>query len=280
MDELIVAFIENYYSDELKQEIYRSLYLIENFESDRIYDTLINLIHQESVLPVEDITDYFVTELVNKLKFILQEHKINPVEDINIQNLNEILNALYIIQDLEDYTGIIRLLESLESDTEILIQILAELCILSETEILGCIESFDETILKNLKQFIYSKEKDVVEVTDLDFINNIKDFFIVFDSNTVGKVLINSGMRINSSVKFYIQYLSKDILIGTNENIALNILSVLMLTTEGQRDPINIYRKISFYLFQNLNTSSIIEIEIIKLLNKYNEYKKAKQMAK
>lgn len=279
MDELVAAFIENFFSDELKQEILRSLDLIEKFNSDIIYDDLINLIHQSEVLSTEDISDYFVTELVDKLKFILRAHRIEPNNEIPIQKLNEILNALYIIQNLEDYTGIIRLLESFESDTEILIKIIAELCTLDETEVLECIANFDGVILKNLKQFIYSKEKEPLEISNETFIFNIKCFFELFQINTVGKVLLDSGMRIDSNVKFYIQYLSKDILIGNDENKALNILSVLMLTTEGQKDPINIYRKISFYLFQNLNTTALVETEFIKLLNKYNEYKNAKQIA-
>lgn len=276
MDELVAAFIDNFYSDELKQEILRSLDLIEKFESDNIYDTLINLINQSETLSTEDICDYFVTELVNKLNFILREHKIITNPDTPIQKLNEILNALYLIQNLEDYTGIIRLLESFESDTEILVQILSELCVLSESEILECIYDFDAIILKNLKQFIYSKEKEPIEINDQNFINNIKTFFELFKINTVGQVLIKSGIKLNFSIKFYLQYLSKDILIGDNENIALNILSVLMITSEGQKDPVNVYRKISFHLFQNLNTTSIIEVELIKLLNKYNEYKNAK----
>lgn len=277
MDNDILNFIDDYFHFELKQEILRSFNLLESFKVNIIYEDFVDILSQHGFKSNDYLRDAFVRKLTDKLIFILNEHTIKVNDDLDVFQLNELVSSLLLIQDLEDYTGIIRVLESFEQDEEKLSLILSDLCALDQTDILLSLESFNPVILTKLKEFIYSKEKEEEkEIQPEDFTNNLKHFFILYSDETLGRIL-SRDIYLGLSFENYINYIDPFILKLDDASLALNLLSVLMLSTDGQIDPINIYRKYSLAIVQDMNRVANVEVHLMKFLSQYLEYKKAKE---
>lgn len=282
MDELIVAFINDSYSDELKQEIYKSFILFDKFEYDLAYQDFIDLLMYTVNMTNDDVRDNFIRILHSKLDYILQQHTIKLVDDVSLEQKNMILDGLYLVQDLEDYTGIIRELESFNTDHEQLATVLADLCSVEQVDILVLIEDFSPVLLTNLKNYIYGKEQlkaqtDVKEHQNI--ITTLKLFFKLYGEDNIGHSLIVSNVALNQTMELYLEYSKGAIVVDNDHQTASNILSIIYMTSNGINNPIEVYRNYSSNLIGNLNQISRIEALIIRMVAKINEHKQAERHA-
>ena len=254
MNELIDVFLENYFTEEFKDEVYRSFNLFDKYEYLDAYSEFVNIITDYNQSSTDDLKDKFVIELQTRLDYVLNEHTIKLVETTTIEEKNEILSALLLIQNLEDYSGIINTLESLESNEEQLAIILSDLCLLSDVKIMELVESFDSTILSKLKQFIYSKETDNQDIdeetqkTKLNITNNLKLFFELSGTNNLAYLLISSSIIVGELFETYLSYIEDDIVSKSDEQTAINILSMIYLSSNGYNAPLLTFRKYSYRL--------------------------------
>lgn len=277
MDELIAIFVDNHFSEEFKQEIERSFGLIDFFEYKDAYSGFVDILTEESVQSREDMKDRFVKELHNKLNFMLQEHTIVSTPEATVFEKNEILLALAHIQKLEDYTGVIRVLESLEPDEIKFATIISDLSTLDESTVLSVVSTFNPRVLDILKQYIYNKE-DVVdssEMVDSKLLNHFKLFTSIYGEDNLGSIMLTNGMRAGQRFDTYLTYVESDIVSDNDDKTALNILSCIYLSYDGLNSPLLVYRKYSTRLLHDLNRISRIEVKILSMIAKLSEYKKA-----
>jgi len=276
MDELIKFFINNYYTDELKIELNTSFDIFSRYEYNEAYSKIIDLLNDNNFMTSSDAIDSFTSIINSGLDFILKEHTITLNDNATIVDKNELLIALLRIQDLEDYESIICVLESLETDEEKLSLILSDLCKLDQIRILTIIDSFNNSILKLLKQFIYKKEKlnsESIEQIQIDIETNLK-LFIKFkkDNNLINNIL--GTMVIGSSFNNYLSFFGDDIIANSDEETANNILALLYMSLDGYVSPLSTYRIFSYDILQNLDKVSKIETIILNIINAFNEFKK------
>jgi len=280
MDNMLYTFLLENYNNDLTQELLRSFKILEDFQLNEIYDDFYDIITRTDSLNNDDMRDLVVNKLADKLKFVLREHKIVIKDDTNIQTINELCNSLLVIQDMSDYTGIIRILESFETDDEKLSLIISDLSVLDQTDVLISLESFEPSILDTLKNFIYTKEIDSQGVKlDEDYKENIALFFKHYNTPTIGSVLLPEVL-LGLPIKSYLHYFENELLSLPDETLGLNILSLLMLSSDGNKDPLSTYRAISFNLIQDLNRTSSVEVFIINKIKAFLDFKKANNHAK
>lgn len=278
MDKLIIDFITAYFTYDLQVEIYRSFRLLNDYEYNDAFAGFVDIINNESYVSAEDMKDQFIIELNSKLNFILKEHTIELTNEATIFDKNEILVAFLLIQDLEDYTGIISLLESFESKEEKLSLILSDLTMLDQAKVLELVVSFSDTMLDTLKQFIYEIENNKPEKANgskFITINNLKQLFSCLGKDNLGYLLAKSGVIVGERFETYLPYTDKDLVANTDEQTALNILSLIYMSSDGINNPLLLYRKYSFQILQDLNKVSRIEVLVVSMVNKLNEFKKA-----
>lgn len=282
MDELLDVFLDAYASVELKEEIARSFSLFDFFEYKQVNSILTDVVingDQRS-----DATyDLFLQKLNECLDFVLQAHTLVLNSEATIYQKNEILTALGNLQRLEDYTSIIRTLESFEPNDQQLSLILSEQCQLDQGQILTLIDSYNPSVLLKLKDYIYAFESEMIEHVPDGFDKMIKGFIQVFEKpediqnnnfNYLGSIFYSNGIILNMEFEQYLPFLEDNFNPTQEEETSLHLLSVLLLSSDGQASPLETYRKYSFQLLQDLNKTSSIEIHFSKNLAHLNEYLK------
>lgn len=274
MDELLEIFVENYFTEELKSEIQRSFNLFDFYNYVQAYTGFVDIINDQSQQDNDTMRDRFILEVHKKLDFLLEQHTIIMNSEADIFEKNEVLLALAHIQRLEDYTGIIRLLESLEPDEVQFSEIISELSQLVPEKILLIVESFSPTLLKNLKQFIYSKENEEVEEPNIPLIENMKFFVKRYGENNVGAQMFGFNTILGEKFSTYLPYIEKELVGDDDQQTALNILSVIYMSLEGYNSPLLVFRKYSYRLLQDLNRVSRVETKLLNIIADFTDYKK------
>lgn len=277
MDEILKDYIESTFNFEMKLEIYKSFnlffdYSLENFEEDFIEITML-----ESKTAKEDNQDRFIILLNEKIDFIVRAHQLKLSEEATLEQKNELLRALFRLQSLEDYTGVISILETTESNLEKFAIIIADISNLDEATVHELVISDDFTLLASLKSYIYLKEdSEYQEVNESEeVVEQAKHFFKFFDGDYVGRRLAKSvllGQRFES----YLPFIEDSIVVPDNDETAINILSIIYISSDTFNDPLNSYRKHSLRILHDLNAVSKIEEHVIGLIGKFEEYKKVK----
>lgn len=187
--------------------------------------------------------------------------------------------ALAHVQKLRDYTPILRVLESFESDEVQLAQILAEMTMMSEGHILELIDSFSPSMLTKLRDYVYTKDKDVYtpESVNSSVIRHLKDFGTLFNDKALGLLMLENGVLPGAKFETYVNLVDlPDIVVDDLDVTAQNILSVIYLSCDGYNSPLLVYRKYSYQLLADLNKTSAVEVKILGMIAKLTEYEKAR----
>ena len=278
MDEIIQVFIDTYLHDDIQTEVRRSFDLFDFYDYKQAYSSFIDILTDETNQSKDDMRDNFINELNIKLNYVLEQHTIVTTHGTTIHEKNELLLALAHIQDLKDYTPIIRVLESLESNEEQLANILADLSMLEESKILNILDNFSPTILKRLRDFIYAKEKEVIEedLTKDAVLANLKDFNQLFGEDNVGVTMLTDGVLTGARYETYLPYMEDELVVENDLATAKNILSTIYMSSDGYNSPLLVYRKYSYRLIQDLNKVSRVEVLILDMIAKITELQGAR----
>jgi hypothetical protein len=284
MDELIASFINVTYTTELKNEIRRSFQLADLFQYKYLSINLLDLLTIAYENDSNMLADRFILTLHAGLDYILNEHNITLTEDTSIRTKNEILSALNVVQDLEDYTSIICILESFEDDAVKLSTVISDLCVLDVTDVMVSLESFDDSILTTLKDYIYGKESTVHEtITDdvTGYIDNLKVFISLYGDETIGSKFIEGGFSLGEPIEVYLGFLEADFTnITDDKTVAMHVLSLIYMSQGSLSNPIDVYREHSAMLLKDLSRVSAIEVMILDMISKVEEVKNANQLTK
>jgi hypothetical protein len=221
--------------------------------------------------------DMFVDELNVQLNFVLQQHMVKLVDTATVSEKNEILLALAHVQNLEDYTGIIRTLETFESPESQFARVIAELSMLDESKVIELVETLNPRVLEILKTYIYKKEEanEKAETVDPKQLKQIRFFAQVLGKETLGGQLVASGIRVGEYFETYLDLVQDHVVAENDEVTASNVLSVIYLSVDGLNSPLLVYRKYSYRLLQDIDKVSRVETAILNLIAKLNEYQKA-----
>lgn len=273
MDETIAGYINTAFSPEIQALIFKSFDIYEKFDYTNVEEDFIDLIMDASNMHSEDLHDKFIILINEKLDYIVGQHKITLSKDTTLSQRIEFCEGLYRLQYMEDYTGISNALESLEPNDEILALIMSDVTSLTDIEIREIIEDFNPIVLASLKSFIATKDKEEIKVENTDLATRIKYFFHLFERNSIGRNLV-SVVLIGQRFSEYLPFVKEEIIKGSDEDIAFNLYSVLILSIDGYNNPLVVYRKYAEELFTNINKISLIEEFMIKFINQFNEFMK------
>ena len=278
MDILVSEYVNQTFTEEYKQDILTSFDLFEKFNYLDYEESLIDVINNQSYLTGADLKDSFVLELNKKLDYVINQHEIYLTDEATVEDKIEIMSALYCFQNLEDYTGVIRMLESFESDYEILSVIISDICMLTSTRMMTILDRFSPSLLINMKLYITNleaTEENNDERADNKILINLKKYFKFLEQSCLAEYFIRDGIRIGQRFYSYISYCENSIVSSYDETTAKNFLSIILMSSDGYNNPLMVYRKYGYRILQDLNRVSSVETHVIRLLNNFNERKKA-----
>jgi hypothetical protein len=276
MDELIETFLESFFIEDFIVEVHRSFDLFDFFEYSQAYIGFTDIATDHQNTHNEELKDRFVIELHKKLDYVLQQHEVVLNDQATIYHKNEVLTALAHLQKLEDYTGIIRCLESMMADEEQFATIIADTSKLEMEDVLTILQSVSSISLETLKEYIYKKEQEAEQAEELplDLLSNFKSFHELNGTNTLGAKMVENGMLVGNRFSTYLSYIESDVVTTDIKQTALNILSCIYLSIDGYNSPLLVYRKYSFRLLQDLVKVGAVETAILSLIAAFSEYKK------
>lgn len=273
MDALIVTFLSLHHPHEYQREVYRSFQLLEGFEYPNIYSTYIDLLTLESYKSSDQLIDEFDRALHVQLDRVLHEHFIFLTTEATFIQKNEILQALLTLQSLDDYSPVMTILESMESDDEIIAAIIEEYSAIDSSEFLSILDEFNSCTLMKLKEYI--EQKSVVQqeqVSYQDLLPRLKQFMKLHGKESVGYGLLSHDVKPGHAFNVYLELLGDQL-----EPTAINIASLILLDPVSLQSPIAIFNQYSQQLFPDMRHIPIIEAELLRLFNTLDEHVRASQ---
>jgi hypothetical protein len=110
--EVIQSFTSSNYSLEMQQVYQDSLALMDVFEYNVIYEQLNDVLFDPESEDPELASLRFHETMVQGIRKVLEEHSIVLFEEVRLDQANKVLSSLFLIQSVEDYVPILRILES------------------------------------------------------------------------------------------------------------------------------------------------------------------------
>ena len=290
MNETIAVYILHTFSEGMCIVIKDAFKVIIDLGADESIYVFDDLILNDDNTTEETLQDLFILTLNNQLTNLLNIHSIIVNEhEITLNEKVQLLRALIDVQNLDDYSNIIAVVESYLDPIEKFSEIVSQLTLLRSTDVFRIVESVDPITLDLLKGYVYSKDIEAERKSkqlsrlQLNIINNLKSFkkWLESDSNTkdlmpYGIHMINSFVLPGQPFNSYIPYISKDLENQTpNPNlIALNILSVIYISDE-YNSPIECYRNNSEKLLDNLDLIKKVEASLLLVFQSFDNFKKS-----
>lgn len=280
-EEILEVYIRNNFTEETQEDILGAMSVFDFFDYHQAYQGMLDSILGKTQEDPNFVRDGLVCEVNRHLDIVINQHKIFLTSSATLFQRVQFARALGFLQKLIDYTGMIRILESLDPDEVRLAKIIAEISELDESVLMEIIEDVSVETIQSLKDFIYQKENAVVtdDALDRTVVEWIKDFEKVHGPN-IASTLLASGVRPGGRFETYLGLIElPNILTGDRVQRAKNILSLIYLSQEGTNAALLTYRKNSYRILTDLNETSAVEVLILDLISKLIEYRKAKDEA-
>lgn len=279
MDELIHKFIKTYLTIELQDLISESYVLFEKFDYKDVEDSLINIIVSEDFTDPGELKDIFLKEFNSKIDYVINQNGISLKEDTDIYSKVEIMKSLYQLQHLEDYNILYNIISSQEDDDETkLSSVLAQCCLLDVNTIMELITNLQPTLIIRLREYIEMKlSKEHQETCSDDVMVNIQTFFKYLKSKNrtcLGTQIVSSRAQLGLEFNYYFPFVEDDILSIDDNQTALNFLSILMISSDGQNKILDIYRQYIGKLIESINQTQKIEKLLMSNYESFMEFKR------
>jgi hypothetical protein len=250
MNDIINTYIQDTFNPELEFEIRRTLWLFECFQLEGIDDDLSNLLMSIEGLDRSQAQDDFIAILNIKTNFIFISHTLKISDRAPIHVKNELLSALFIIQDLSDYTLPMSLINGNPDIYFAVANVLALYCTISVSNILNILEQADVSLLQKIQELDalhmesdidpnMTEEREVRE----GIYKHINAFLAFTKVECLGYLMVTKGYKVNYPLDHYLPLVKNDIVILTadgidrgisaRESIANNIVSLVLLSEGG-----------------------------------------------
>lgn len=285
LSEVVSQYIVNTFVTEQVIVVEESFRLLELFGIKYYEDKYVDLINMSDDSTSDYLMDSFISTLREDVYSIVKEHGIvlNTDIEIRLSEVNEIVHFLYLIQNLEDYTTVSYRVHSISSSREILISLLWKYSMLSETRCLELVKSVTDDLINAIREIVSTRyEEDTITIDRKR--NEYVQKFLEFTSSTPS---VGSELWINKNAK---NYTLEEILDMFNVNpldnitnvtelnkVALDVLSLLVITTDDYSIPLFKFRKNTSLFTTDLELISRVTYLMTDMLNDFQDYLTAQE---
>ena len=278
VDEILYSYIIDSYTPQLADELFRSFELLFVFDKGFNDSEYVDMVMDKDNQDNENLKDVILAKLKAKIQYVLLQHTIKLQPDTEFYIYNEILASLLLLQSLDDYSDVASILESQLDKEEKLASIIAYTSTLRETDIYPVLDTFSEDLLTTILAIAYEREKssnttDSSDLKDkiLKRLHKLQTF--IGDNTALGITLTKHNIRVAEPFDMYNSHITD--YLHTVNNIpqkALDILSVLMISSDGYNLPLVSYRKHSHLLSMDLVTTSKIDAAITGIIGDFEKH--------
>lgn len=272
MDELIVAYIEEKKpTAEVTDTVFKAFRVMESFELPDIYTDIIDWLSTDQSETPETIYDGFFDLINRKLDRIVSVHNIGLTSDITMRDKVDLLDALHRFMYLENYDTIYACLNSTEPDDVQFCKVIGILTSKDESEWMSLLTYIDDNCVALMRQFVQDKVSDKPDEIDLDTLNKIQAnlgmFSKCFGVENIANQLTIADVAIGASFAAYYQIIHDVFDDLKPADLAMNLLSIFMMTPEGLGDLVKAFRDNIDLVTTDLQTVTETEIAYQKLVS-------------
>ena len=281
MDELLNLYIDLNYSQELGYELLRAFQLFDNFNYKDGYEKMISAVMDVDNRETSDVSDFILSTVREGQDVIFKAHTLTISSDSTMQDRNELLLGLALFMKLEDYSPVLTTLYSDGEDMEKFASILTDVCMLDEIKLYDMVQDFDPVILETMKKYAEGRTADEENMelgrSSTDCIQSLRDFKAVFGEGAIGLTMLESGATAGYLFNAYYQYVKNDILDRQNMEVtAKNVLSLLLLSSNGNNTPVITYKKNIDKIIDDIEYIQKLEPIVLRMLNDLENYRRAR----
>ena len=239
--------------------------LMEAFDLEPQEEDYLNIIYDNSIDPLVQ-PDLVNAKIQERLKSILVAHGIQvneATEGVQTSDLNIVVDFLKKVQELEDYSIVSRWLTYSADSRFTIINLLVAMKLMSFSRACNLIEDVDPLLLERLR--VLAKDEYPVNLEDKSLKRHLTTSFLKYinDEKSLGHSLYTDGysnlLKYQDLVKilpFDLQSLfAKDLTNGKVAKVALDLLSLMMITSDAREEPIRFFTENSDLLFDDADTA-------------------------
>lgn len=284
MDE-IQSFIAGSYSQELQEDLAGAMALFEAFEYTAPYEQLADTLYDPEQEDPDAVQLGVLGVFHRSLDHLLQCHQIRLQEEISISTKNQVLGVMVRIQNMEDPTPVLRILETDLSGEEQLAKLMEAYSTIDETQALDTFASVSSELLHRLRDTLYQKEEAIEEVSTESMQNAaqfevLRDFFHVHGQTNLAAEMLNNGMRPGWALHLYLPYVQSALVAPTPTQMAKDLLSLFFMASDTYIDPLQAFRVHSETLLSSVDLIQRVETAMRADLNALSQYTGAKYVAR
>lgn len=269
---LILSFIEDNTSEERNNLIIKALSLIEDMSDDIIYSDIENIVLTDTLTTTDVKLDTINNYITESLVTILDQHFIYLTDTAVLSELNALVEGIILLQNLEDYYSPQAIVYGSDDPIEVLCELTSSLTGVDKFKLFPSIDSVGDKFLDTYRTFI--DEKITEEPKTLRDVSTIKNFISLYGTKNISFILLKSGIPLGEPLDFYIPFIDESVE-DTLEEIAINILGLILLSTTELDSILDIYNDNSDTLIGNLDVITKVEAllteMILQLKNKAHE---------
>lgn len=259
--------------------------LMEAFDLEPQEEDYLNIIYDNSIDPLVQ-PDLVNAKIQERLKSILVAHGIQvneTTEGVQTSDLNIVVDFLKKVQELEDYSIVSRWLTYSADARFTIINLLVSMKLMAFSRACNLIEDVDPLLLERLR--VFAKDEYPVNLEDKSLKRHLTTSFLKYinDEESLGHSLYTDGysnlLKYQDLVKilpFDLQTLfAKDLTNGKVAKVALDLLSLMMITSDAREEPIRFFTENSDLLFDDADTARDVFEKFKWIYTDFKAYKDA-----
>ena len=268
-------------SSELGDEVNLTLALCDAFRYNAPYTTLPDVMFDVNREDKDITQQKFIQVFSDAASALLTMHGIGIRPDAELHIKNQVVSVLFRLQAIDDPTPILRITETALSDEEQLARIIDSYSTIDEAVFLSVLDGLDPSFIPGLQAFLYAQETAIEqrEAAESDenkaILKNLRAFFTLLGSDNLACALLENGVSFGAPFETYFAYIEDALLSGTDDQIALNLLALFLMSSDGSSDPLQFFRAMSETLIPTHEHRLRIEGKLTELLNSFHHYLKA-----
>lgn len=280
----VYNYIDLSFSEEKAAELRASIFIFDAFGNDKVYGDFADVLYDFEAEDAQLTQFKFLSAVDANLNFILDIHRVKTKEETELMVKNLLCGVLFRLQQLEDPTPVLKILETYASNEEKLASIVEIYSDMDKCTILDAIDSIEDASLKALSDYLYAQEEhdealansgEITPENGMLLNDTLKLFFSTYGTDNLGFQMSESGILPGFSINLYLPYI-KNAIIGENADItANNVLSLIYYAADTFNEPMAAYRSLSEDFGLTGEQIGSVESRVSKMVNEINERRKA-----
>jgi len=278
-EEEIERYISTSYTTEYSTDLNNAVAILEVFQYPELKDKLTQLIYSPASEDPEYLHVSFNNEVIEMALSTVNQHGITLTEEVTLSQINNVLAALYTLPRRTDSVGFLGLLEVNDiSNEEKFAKLLSYTTQLTEEDAMVILGEVQDVFLKRLYTLLSEAEVLDEEIPNQAIVENFKCFLKYLSDKQdglLGSHILETGMLVGLPFRLYMAYFSEEISSSHAESIAVDLMSVLLISSDAWESPIAMYREMSETLVKDSSLRIKVETHLKRIDEDFKQYKEA-----